>query len=426
VSQTADIHNAELFFGLLENQAKAGRMPARSEFILKLALLKAKTQSAGVAKVQVMTIHKAKGLEYDTVIVPGLDRATRSEETAMLLWQTLIDSGGRHRLLLAPIKRSGDKADRMYQFLYQTEQEKASYEAQRLLYVAVTRAKKRLLLLANIVYDEQKQQCVLPAKRSFLAALWPALEASCQAAYQPSHCKAEDESMAVTQCSLRRLPADWSLPALNLWPVQQIEQGIDNVPEPYVPEMSLQRNIGTVVHRYLAEISIQGLSQWNLTKLNLQSSTIAMQLRQLGVSADDLPQAVAEVLRVLSFSLSDNRGRWILSAQTHAQSEYVISSYTPYGLQKWIIDRTFVDEQNRRWVIDYKSSRPLPNESLASFLEREKQQYLPQLSTYAHLLNKQDPSVSCICCGLYFPALDGGWITWEWHANPSQGLLDLH
>ncbi len=38
-----------------------------------------------------MTIHGAKGLEFDTVIVPQLARKTNSSERDLLIWSERID-----------------------------------------------------------------------------------------------------------------------------------------------------------------------------------------------------------------------------------------------------------------------------------------------------------------------------------------------
>ena len=59
--------------------------------------------NAGADAVEIMTVHKAKGLEFDTVIMPGLDRAPRHGEPPLLAWKALSD----RRLLLAPIREAG-------------------------------------------------------------------------------------------------------------------------------------------------------------------------------------------------------------------------------------------------------------------------------------------------------------------------------
>ena len=59
-----------------------------------------------------MTIHGAKGLQWDTVIVPALGRSTRREDDQLLYWRESV-SDGQPRLLLAPIdpaaRRPGER-----------------------------------------------------------------------------------------------------------------------------------------------------------------------------------------------------------------------------------------------------------------------------------------------------------------------------
>ena len=65
-------------------------------------------------RLQVMTIHKAKGLEFDTVILPGLGRKPAPGERPLLRWLEHPD----HGLLLAPIAaRDGQGRDPIYDFI---------------------------------------------------------------------------------------------------------------------------------------------------------------------------------------------------------------------------------------------------------------------------------------------------------------------
>ena len=87
-----------------------------------------------------MTIHKAKGLEFDTVIVPGLDKGPGRDDPPLFLWKERVDGGG---LLLAPIKEAGADEDPAYAYLRapRNARPRTSSPA-RLLYVAATRAKR--------------------------------------------------------------------------------------------------------------------------------------------------------------------------------------------------------------------------------------------------------------------------------------------
>ena len=88
-------------------------------------------------QLQLMTIFKAKGLEFDTVILPGLGASPRQDDRALLLW---LEQRGE--LLLAPIAGAG-RDDPIYDYLNHMERRKSDHETARLLYVAATRARER-------------------------------------------------------------------------------------------------------------------------------------------------------------------------------------------------------------------------------------------------------------------------------------------
>ena len=75
-----------------------------------------------------MTIHKAKGLEFDTVILPGLGAVPRGDDQRLLLWLE-----HRGELLLAPIAESGGDKDPIYGYLAGIERRKSDQETARLV-----------------------------------------------------------------------------------------------------------------------------------------------------------------------------------------------------------------------------------------------------------------------------------------------------
>jgi ATP-dependent exoDNAse (exonuclease V) beta subunit len=74
-----------------------------------------------------------------------------------------------------------------------------------------------------------------------------------------------------------------------------------------------------------------------------------------------------------------------------------------------VIDRSFVDEEGKRWIVDYKTSSH-EGAGLDEFLDRELDRYRPQLERYAELVARLGPEP--IWLGLYFPLL-GGWREWR-------------
>lgn len=115
----------------------------------KLAVLGLPADNNPDIKLEIMTIHKSKGLEFDTVILPGLGRITRPHSSKLLLWSERINYAGQSELLVAPIKHRSESENKTYQYLKREESKRAYYEAQRLLYVAATRAKEELHILIS-------------------------------------------------------------------------------------------------------------------------------------------------------------------------------------------------------------------------------------------------------------------------------------
>ena len=101
-------------------------------------------------RLQVMTIHKAKGLEFDVVIVPGLARVSRQDEPELLRWLERPRGEQESDLLLAAITARGREQDPLYACVTRLLDERQEHEDARLLYVAATRARKRLHLVAEL------------------------------------------------------------------------------------------------------------------------------------------------------------------------------------------------------------------------------------------------------------------------------------
>ena len=114
-----------------------------------LGELYAQPQASTPNPVQIMTIHRAKGLEFDHVFVPSLDRDLNRGREPLLRWLDLPRREGESDLVMAPVPAIGDDAGgTVGVYLKRLMAKRAANEQTRLLYVAATRAKKTLYLSA--------------------------------------------------------------------------------------------------------------------------------------------------------------------------------------------------------------------------------------------------------------------------------------
>ena len=125
------------------------------------------------ARVQIMTMHKAKGLEFDTVIIPGLHTSTNRNTKPLLTWWERPRDNGRTEVLIAPLHATASEEDKLYQYIWTQQQKAAELEITRLLYVAVTRAKTHLHLLGVLEMNEETGEQNLPGANSLFCKIWP-------------------------------------------------------------------------------------------------------------------------------------------------------------------------------------------------------------------------------------------------------------
>ncbi|MGB6488697.1 MAG: PD-(D/E)XK nuclease family protein, partial [Steroidobacteraceae bacterium] len=162
------------------------------------------------------------------------------------------------------------------------------------------------------------------------------------------------------------------------------------------------RHVGTVVHAALQALGAAPdlpPRAWVESRAGLYRE----QLRRYGVPAGELERAAAVVVEALARTVGDDRGCWILSREHRdAASELALTGIVGGRLTSVVVDRSFVDTQGTRWVIDFKTSRH-EGGRLEQFLDQELERYRAQLETYAALARSLGPEP--VRSALYFPLL---------------------
>ena len=409
VEEAVDLSTAERFFALLDEHEHAGELTDWSAFVAALAELCAEPDAEPAADasvpVKVMTLHRAKGLEFDTVILPGLARAPNRSDVDLLRWRRRPQG-----LLLAPVKASGGTDDPVYRYLQLVKADEEDAELGRLLYVGCTRAKQRLHLVAALdtVEDEGHLAWRVPPHGSALDRLWGTLEASVPG---PAGTHVVRPAAALAASPLYRLPTGWEAPR-SLPGVSSRMQPAMTIPDEMPPfdwAREVAKHVGTVAHRIFRQIADEGIGAWPASRVAPLASRIRAELTHEGVDACALPDAAQRVETAVLGLLGDARGRWLLASNhQEACSEYALTAMCDGALVNVVLDRTFIDTDGVRWIVDFKLSRH-EGADVEGFLDNECERYRPQLERYARALRACDKRE--IRLGLYFP-LHTGWREW--------------
>jgi ATP-dependent exoDNAse (exonuclease V) beta subunit len=367
----AEQEDARVFFTLLDKLDTAGDLPEFQLLDDELGRLCAAPDPNAPKTIQVMTMHKSKGLEFDNVILPGLSNKPRTGSTPLLRWAEFED------LVVGCIRETGADRDPVYDYLGVHDRLRQHHEAGRLLYVAATRAKKRLHLFGNQA-----------SSGSFLARLAHIVGDAFAAPQAPGGEPARDVPKGVP---LRRVPADFVAPAPPpplAWRV--VERHVEEA-----GESTAATAVGTLVHRVLQLIAQQGVDAWTPDRIADRAPAFRAQLMALGVPHPEIPAATTRTVEVLNEALRSERGRWILTAHEESVCEWELSAVAAGEIRTGRLDRSFVAD-GIRWIIDYKTGGDHPD-------------YRAQLEQYAAMVARLDPRP--IHLGLYFP-LSGDWIEW--------------
>jgi ATP-dependent exoDNAse (exonuclease V) beta subunit len=367
------------------------------------------------SSVEIMTIHKAKGLEFDMVVLPALDRHIPLNRDQLLMAHEFARSG-RDGMVMAARPAVGADNDRLFDFLRSQVRDAAALEAERLLYVACTRAKWQLHLTATLDRAEESEEpearpgrAWSPRVGSLLAVLWPVLGAEFAVANSDS--TQRGRSVAAPRGGpLRRVPAGWT-PSLGD-PGMQSTIAPSSVIREETPVFDwageTARRVGTLVHAELQAFDIQRSTAADIAG---REGHYRRWLALHGVPSDRVGQAASRVVEALLAVQADPRGRWILESAREAVREHALSGRLEGGrgeVVRAVFDRSFIDDEGVRWVIDYKTSQHIGG-GLEQFLDREVERYRPQLQRYAVLARRLGPQP--VRLGLYFPLMRA-WREW--------------
>ena len=399
-STPADLEDAQSVFRLVEKLAPYGGLDL-DRFDMEIKKMFASPDHSG-HPVDIMTMHKSKGLQFQEVILFGLHHGSRGDRAPLVRVDT-----SQNRVLFGPVKpRSEKEQDPISLYLGAREKRRAEFELDRLLYVAATRACQALHLVAECKVKDADGTIETPVKSSLLRRLWPHLpEPAIPSGLQP------------------RLQSDTPIPAFVGAPLKRpavpLPLPVDCGASPakagaafvWSPTSSDDRQTGILCHAWIAHIADEGLDAWEISRLHSLQGVIRVQLSQAGVPPARLDAAAHTVSETISAMLTHDKGRWILQ-QRESRREWALIDATG---RVSVLDMAL--SQGSGWlVIDFKTGRPGPGESREGFCQRMRLRYQSQMQRYAQQLQAMDGRP--VEAALYFPR-DDIWLPMEIGQNGS-------
>ena len=353
-----DIQNIDLFLELLEEASeilsidfiKLERL-IENKFISKTSIQK--------NSIKFLTIQKSKGLEFDHVIIPNLNKRTRNEESDLVLYDKSTLS----------IKNPGSDKN-LHSYHAYKERKRLDNEKIRLLYVAMTRAKNKCYLIGTV---KKEGDLVIPNSGTFMNILWPFFSDKFTEIATPE----DENSFEKFIPKLRRLNDNFYSGD------KRYKRSIDTEELSFCyPNIStdIQRFTGNIVHKYL-EIIVK--KQLDIDKIlcNKLDYTESLYLGK-NFKKKDIKIGLNLVKKSLEMLKKTSDGRWILNRYLADNSEVSYLLESNNTTTQHIPDRSFI-ENDIQWIIDYKTPfSPIKN------LAVEAKKHLPQLRLYETIFKR--------------------------------------
>jgi ATP-dependent exoDNAse (exonuclease V) beta subunit len=446
--------NLDLLWQRLDTLPEGARDLLGSALEAALEDLKAQPDPAAEIDcgVQLMTIHEAKGLEFEVVIVPDLQAGAGNNKQELLSWLErglppgadgdAGDSDAITEFLVAPLPPKGADRGAAKAWVDGVRRKREQHEARRILYVAGTRAREELHVFARPSYRSTAgvpTELVMP-RESLLLTAWPAWEAEIRgrfkewlagrtAAAEPSMIESlaasgEGETRivppALKPTRMRRLPASYQ-PAF-----------ADFVSRADVPTVGagrlyerheggvLSRALGNAVHELFQHFArLLAAHKCTVTRdsLALLQPRIAANARAYGIDRSQAHRVAAQALEMVLRAAEDPQAQWILAAHADAASEVRWTGVVGGDLRTVQVDRVFragptpqsSGDDTTWWIIDYKTADH--KTAQAEGVDREdalaalRSEFAPQIEAYAKILCNLHGAVAAVRGGLYYPRM---------------------
>jgi ATP-dependent helicase/nuclease subunit A len=389
--------------------------------------------------VQLMSIHKSKGLEFEVVIVPDLQAGCGRGEWGLLSWlergleaEDESGDGDITEFLVAPLQPKGAESGKCKSWVDRERRAREAQETRRILYVAATRAREELHLFARPEYktEQDGSYTLCDPRESLLATAWPALAAEIGRRFDAWSGSPEDFEIAALAASgnvvemprparpaiVRRLPPDYEPPVTHGAAVR----GASGAAGPGSSQLyqrheggTVSRALGSAVHFLFEELArLRSGYEWAEARAALSAAQARLRtdLRSVGMDPQEAARIADEAMKIAISGSQDAAGEWILSPHPDAASEVRWAGVIEGALHEVRLDRVFragpvplVEGDDCWWIIDYKTADESDRDPQT--MGKLRALFAPQLEMYAQVLRNLHGQDVAIRAGLYYPRM---------------------
>jgi ATP-dependent exoDNAse (exonuclease V) beta subunit len=463
--------NLDLFWKSLDSLPQGDPDLLGSALTSAIADLKAQPDPAADndCGVQLMTIHGAKGLEFEVVIVPDLQASPPRPASGMLSWlerglpsEVVPDdsepSESATEFLIAPIQQKGSDGGAARKLVERLRHEREVHEASRLLYVAATRAREELHFFARPCYKSANgvpTELIAP-RESLLRTGWAAWQAEIQRRFDNWRAATASVAVPATLDSiaasgtdapsatgnlfefqpipvrptlLRRLPSDFA-PSSTPLPVSASDEPLVGAGRLYERHEGglLSRALGKAVHALLQDLAGRLITEPRevaLAALAREQPRISALIRAVGIDSAQSNRMAAQAIEIVRQATADSLAQWILAPHHDAANEVRWTGVVAGSLRTVQVDRVFRAAPIPELATTSTHDGPLRKDTrpedtwwiidyktthgagpgTAALLPELRRQFAPQIEAYATVLRNLRGVDIQICGGLYYPRM---------------------
>lgn len=352
--------------------------------------------------IQILTLHKSKGLEFHTVLMPYADWKITEDKPTDFYWINTNEAEGRHvdarkykAIPWLPITQSKRLIDSVYAKQYQEEQLMQYVDNINALYVAFTRAKTNLLVWGGVNYTKSGDNATVNTIGRLLHE-WVA-----QSRGQARDYAVSEDSMIITteyaKDGKKRVPQSLS----------KKQEAIDNRLEIEGKSQKLQSNVEHFSQNHLSFLQSSEANRWindvyQTTEDSLKHSKVSTlidtgklvhevlaSIRTLSDAPEALLRLEAnhsikvsseaqreKVHQIVTSCLQEPQARVWFDGTWQLYNECTLVEDTPTGLVMLRPDRVMISADGSHIiVVDFKTGQP-------------QKKYYEQVRQYMHLMKR--------------------------------------